>query len=108
MRLANGMGPAPLVLSDGSIYSFGGLNVMKAPVEGGDATALASCPGNVYPEGIAVDGASVCWTEDDMVLKASTDGGDATTLISGQPSPWAIAVAPCPCGMCHSRCARLR
>jgi hypothetical protein len=92
LRLANGVGPAPLVLRDGSIYSFVGDNVVKAPLNGGDVTTLASSPGNIYQEGIAVDETSVYWTENDKIINATTDGGNRTTLLSGQPNPWTMAV----------------
>lgn len=48
-----------------SVYwtdSSGG-TVMKAPLGGGTPTTLA--PGQVGPDGIAVDGTSVYWTNND-------------------------------------------
>jgi len=90
--VTHGIGPGPVVLDHGFIYSFDGEDIVKASIEGNDWETLASSPSNIYPIGLAVDGTSVYWTEDHFVLKVGTDGSNATELLTRPEMPWAIAV----------------
>jgi hypothetical protein len=65
---------------------------MKIPSAGGTATTLAS--DQVYPQGIAVDGTNVYWTNygDGTVMKVPAGGGTPTILAAGQSGPNSIAV----------------
>jgi hypothetical protein len=68
---------------------------MKVPIGGGTLTTLASL-GQDTPDGIAVDGTSVYWTNFGIptgaVMKVPISGGAPTTLASGQDFPQGIAV----------------
>ncbi len=66
---------------------------MKLPVAGGTATTIAAAQG--YPQGIAVDGISVYWTNysDGTVMKVPAAGGTPTILASDQNGPNSIAVS---------------
>jgi hypothetical protein len=54
---------------------------------GGTATVLASL--QTQPTGIAVQGATIYWTnyDGDFVMSAAFEGGAATTLATGQGQP---------------------
>lgn len=70
--------------------------VMTAQITG--TPALAGTPKPVFtmqtkPYGVAVDGASLYWTNGDgTVMKAPKEGGTPVVLASGQASPGAIVV----------------
>jgi hypothetical protein len=66
--------------------------VMKVPLAGGTAIALASAQDS--PMSLVVDGVNVYWTNWDggTVMAAPIGGGSATTLASGQSSPQGIVV----------------
>lgn len=66
--------------------------VMKVPLGGGGATALASGTPCQFISGIAVDGESVYWSTANAIMKVSVDGGVAEELVSGLDSPAAVAV----------------
>jgi hypothetical protein len=68
--------------------------VMKVSARGGLATTLASNQAGYAAMGIAVDAASVYWTNYDggTVMKVAICGGALTTLASGQNRPAGIAV----------------
>jgi hypothetical protein len=103
-----GTGVTALATDASSIYwcsagtptlSYQDGSIMKAPLAGGTAVALAS--NQAIPHGIAVEDEHVYWVNhgsvgynstSGSVMKVSTLGGAATTLASSQGAPRAIAV----------------
>jgi hypothetical protein len=59
-------------------------SIMKAPIEGGDATTLAPTH---EPHAIAVDGTSVYWLDAGGLMKISADGGEPNQLADANADP---------------------
>jgi hypothetical protein len=65
---------------------------MRANLDGTGVTTLA--PGQDQPEGIAVYGSHICWT-DTSIFQANLDGTNPNTLITGLNfGPAGVAVGP--------------
>ena len=82
--------PNGLTIDDANIYlasnqliGRGGV-VLKLPLDGGTATTIAPAKN---PWGVAVNGTSVSWTDEDAVVAAPLGGGATTTLASKLDGP---------------------
>jgi len=91
--LAESAGPGGNIAIDShSVYWVADGTVMKVPLEGGEATPLASAASSMFLSGIAVDGANVYWSSADRILKVSVDGGTPEVLVTGQDAPASVIV----------------
>jgi hypothetical protein len=91
--IAGRTAPASIVLDSASVYWVESSTALLRLSLGGALTTLAT--GSI--QGIAIDGSYIYWPNGapitgGMVLRMPKGGGAQTTLISGQPSPFSLAV----------------